>query len=168
MSLPKGTQPACKMLLESEMVKNMLSINCAYWTWNDPVTPVLSTTDLACSLCLGFPFGLQICCFRCVCGLVLREQGGLWPHMWGGGWQAQVLMLSGLQTAWNQLVCGSVTCSVCQLIHSNTKVSVANAALLMLSHVWCMWFENGGLSHQTQGMRSHAKNGLVKVNTVTS
>lgn len=37
-------------------------------------------------------------------------------------------------------------------IHANTRVSVANAASLWLSHVWCMWFENGGLIHQIQGM----------------
>jgi hypothetical protein len=158
------TQPACKMLLESEMVKKMLSINCVDWTR----TPVLCMTDLACSLCLGFLSGLRFCCSRCVCGLVLREQGGLWPHMWGGGWQAQVLLLSGLQTEWNQLVCGSVTCSVHQLIHSDTKASVENAAVLMLYHVWCMWFENWGLNHQTQGMRSHAKkfNALSKAKSL--
>jgi hypothetical protein len=39
----------------------------------------------------------------------------------------------------------------------DTRASVANAALLLLSHIWCMWFEDGGISHQIREMRSHAK-----------
>jgi hypothetical protein len=55
----------------------MLPLNCVDWTWNDPVTPVLSMRGIACSLCPGFLSGLQFSCFRCVSGPVLREQGGL-------------------------------------------------------------------------------------------
>jgi hypothetical protein len=69
-------------------------------------------------------------------------------------------MLSGLQTAWNDLMCGSVTCSIYQLAHPHTRASVVNAALLHA--LSCLVHEiSEGLIHQTQGMMSHVKDGLV-------
>lgn len=154
MSLPKETQQACKMLLESEMAKKIFFPELC---WLD--TEWLSNTyTLHVRSCIffmsGFPVWFSVLLFQMCQWAGAQRTGGAvttYVRRWLASPSAHAIRASDCMESARVWVSKMLKSSV------DTRASVANAALLLLSHIWCMWFEDGGISHQIREMRSHAK-----------